>query len=77
MPTLPPAQLSIAAIEEIAKRFAAEVAPVAAADEAGVAAALQGAVALIQDGEIVGAVGVSGATSEEDEQIAKAGAAAL
>ncbi len=39
--------------------------------------ALQGAVALIQDGEIVGAVGVSGATSEEDEQIAKAGAAAL
>ena len=39
--------------------------------------ALQGAVVLMRDGDIVGAVGVSGATSEEDEQIAKAGAAAL
>jgi len=35
---------------------------------------LQGAVVLKRDGSVVGAVGVSGATSEEDEQIAKAGA---
>jgi uncharacterized protein GlcG (DUF336 family) len=39
--------------------------------------AVQGAVPLRQDGIIVGAVGVSGATSEEDEQIALAGAAVL
>ncbi len=38
---------------------------------------LQGAVVLRQGGAVVGAVGVSGATSEEDEQIAKAGAAAV
>lgn len=38
---------------------------------------LQGAVVLRRDGEVVGAVGVSGATSEEDEQIAKAGAAVV
>ncbi len=38
---------------------------------------VQGAVVLKRAEEIVGAVGVSGATSEEDEQIAKAGAAAL
>jgi uncharacterized protein GlcG (DUF336 family) len=39
--------------------------------------ALQGAVPLRKDGAIVGAIGVSGATSEEDEQIAQAGAAVL
>ena len=39
--------------------------------------ALQGGVVLMRDGDIVGACAVSGATSEEDEQIAKAGAAAL
>ena len=38
---------------------------------------LQGAVVLRRDGEVVGAVGVSGASSEEDEQIAKAGAAVV
>ena len=38
---------------------------------------LQGAVVLTEDGEVVGAVGVSGATAEEDEEIARAGAAAL
>lgn len=37
----------------------------------------QGAVPLVQNGVVVGAVGVSGATSEEDEEIAKAGAAVL
>jgi len=37
----------------------------------------QGAVALRDATGIVGAIGVSGATSEEDETIAKAGAAAL
>lgn len=35
---------------------------------------VQGAVVLKKGGEIVGAVGVSGATAEEDEQIARAGA---
>jgi uncharacterized protein GlcG (DUF336 family) len=39
--------------------------------------ALQGAVPLVKDGAVVGAIGVSGATSEEDEQIANAGAALL
>ena len=39
--------------------------------------ALQGAVVLMQDGEVAGAVGVSGATAEEDEEIARAGAAAF
>jgi glc operon protein GlcG len=39
---------------------------------------LQGAVVIRDDnGEIAGAIGVSGATSEEDEQIAKAGLAVL
>ena len=38
---------------------------------------VQGAVVVRRGTEIVGAVGVSGATSEEDEQIARAGAAAL
>jgi uncharacterized protein GlcG (DUF336 family) len=39
--------------------------------------AVAGGVVLMQAGEAVGAIGVSGATAEEDEQIAKAGAAAL
>ncbi len=37
----------------------------------------QGAVPLIVDEEVVGGVGVSGAASSEDEEIAKAGAAAI
>ena len=37
----------------------------------------QGAVALRQSDELIGAIGVSGATAEEDEQIAKAGAESL
>ena len=36
----------------------------------------QGAVPVIENGSVVGAVGVGGATSEEDETIAMAGAAA-
>lgn len=39
--------------------------------------AVAGAVLLKQGDVTVGAIGVSGATAEEDEQIAKAGAAAL
>ncbi len=35
---------------------------------------LQGAVVILDDGAVAGAVGVSGATSEEDESIARAGA---
>ena len=38
---------------------------------------VQGAVVLKKGGETVGAVGVSGATAEEDEQIARAGAAVV
>ena len=37
----------------------------------------QGAVPVMRDGRAAGAVGVSGAKSEEDEEIAKAGIAAL
>jgi len=37
----------------------------------------QGAVVIRNDSGIYGAIGVSGATSEEDEQIAKAGLSAL
>ena len=37
----------------------------------------QGAVPIISDGAVVGACGVGGGTSEEDEQCAAAGAAAL
>ena len=37
----------------------------------------QGAVPIIADGAVVGACGVGGGTSEEDEQCAAAGAAAL
>jgi glc operon protein GlcG len=37
----------------------------------------QGAVPLVVDGNVVGGIGVSGATSQEDEDIAKAGAAAM
>lgn len=37
----------------------------------------KGAVPLYRDGEIVGAVGVSGATADEDEQVATHGATAL
>jgi glc operon protein GlcG len=38
---------------------------------------LQGGVPLVADGQVVGAIGVSGNTPQEDEDIAKAGAAAL
>jgi glc operon protein GlcG len=38
---------------------------------------LQGGVLILLDGKIVGAVGVSGALSAQDEEVAKAGAAAL
>lgn len=37
----------------------------------------QGAVPLVLDGQVIGAVGVSGARSNEDEECAAAGAAAL
>ena len=39
--------------------------------------ALQGAVVLLREGAVIGAVGVSGATAEEDEAIARAGADAF
>jgi uncharacterized protein GlcG (DUF336 family) len=37
----------------------------------------QGAVPIVQGGAVVGACGVGGGTSQEDEQCAAAGAAAL
>ena len=37
----------------------------------------QGAVPLMKNGELVGAIGASGASSEQDEECARAGAAAL
>src|SRR5436190_5701548 len=40
------------------------------------AAALTGGVPLVVDGEVVGAIGTSGETPDEDEAISKAGAAA-
>jgi glc operon protein GlcG len=39
--------------------------------------AVEGAVPIVTEGKTVGAIGVSGATSEQDGQIASAGAAAL
>jgi len=41
------------------------------------ASPLEGGVPVIQDGKIVGAIGVSGVTSQQDAQIATAGADAL
>ena len=38
---------------------------------------LEGGVPLLVDGQVVGAIGVSGVKSEQDAQVAKAGAAAL
>lgn len=38
---------------------------------------LQGGIPLIVDGKVVGAIGVSGNTPQEDEEIARAGAAAF
>ena len=38
---------------------------------------LEGGVPIIKDGQVIGAVGVSGVKSTEDAQIAKAGVAAL
>ncbi len=37
----------------------------------------QGAVPIAKDGEVLGSVGVSGATSQQDEDVAKAGVAAI
>ena len=41
------------------------------------ASVLEGGIPILVDGRIVGAVGVSGAASEQDAQVAKAGADAL
>ena len=38
---------------------------------------LQGGIPIVVDGQVVGAIGVSGNTPQEDEDIAKVGAAAL
>jgi glc operon protein GlcG len=37
---------------------------------------VQGGVPIVADGKIIGSIGVSGVTSQQDEQIAMAGAAA-
>ncbi|MCI0421272.1 MAG: heme-binding protein, partial [Acidobacteria bacterium] len=38
---------------------------------------LQGGIPIVVDGKVLGAIGVSGNTPQEDEDIAKAGAAAI
>jgi len=38
---------------------------------------LEGGVPILRDGQVVGAVGVSGAKSSEDAEVARAGIAAL
>lgn len=38
---------------------------------------LEGGVAIVKDGQVIGAVGVSGVKSQEDAQIARAGIAAI
>jgi glc operon protein GlcG len=38
---------------------------------------LEGGVPLVADGQVVGAVGVSGVKPDQDAQVARAGAAAL
>jgi uncharacterized protein GlcG (DUF336 family) len=38
---------------------------------------IQGAVPIVHQGECIGAIGVSGVQSNQDEQIAQAGVAAL
>ena len=43
----------------------------------GLAGTLEGSVPILVDGQVVGAVGVSGVKSSEDAEIAKAGIAAL
>jgi glc operon protein GlcG len=43
----------------------------------GVQGLLEGGVPILKDGQVIGAVGVSGVKSNEDAQIAKAGIAAL
>jgi glc operon protein GlcG len=44
---------------------------------APLAGTLEGGVPVIVDGQVIGAVGVSGVKADQDAQIAKAGAAAL
>jgi glc operon protein GlcG len=39
--------------------------------------ALQGGLPIVVDGKVIGAIGVSGVTSQQDEQVAKAGVDAL
>jgi glc operon protein GlcG len=41
------------------------------------ASPLEGGIPIILDGKIIGAIGVSGVTSQQDAQIAAAGTAAL
>ena len=43
----------------------------------GIEGLLEGGVPIVKDGQVIGAVGVSGVTSNEDAQIARAGIAAL
>ena len=64
------------AVEKLAERFPpiTKVYDNISARVQGRFLALQGAVVILEDGAVVGAVGVSGATSEEDEAIARAGA---
>src|SRR3954453_14216485 len=63
------------ALEQLAERFPpiTKVYDNISAKVQGRFLVLQGAVVILDDGAVAGAVGVSGATSEEDEAIARAG----
>ncbi len=43
----------------------------------GIAGMLEGGLPILKDGQLIGAVGVSGVKADEDAQVAKAGVAAL
>lgn len=63
-------------LQGMAERFPALVAGLATR-LGGRFIAIRGGVVLREDGAVAGAVGVSGASAEEDEEIARAGAGAL
>ena len=66
---VPSAELTARATSPVMQSFMLQV--------RGEAVLAQGAVPIVRNGQVVGACGVSGAKSEEDEEIAKAGIAAI
>src|SRR5687767_5599250 len=62
---------------DLAARANSPVMPAVMPSVHGEVVPAQGAMPALRDGRVLGAVGVSGAKAEEDEEIAKAGVAAL